>query len=97
MYEVRKTIEFEDWFMTLRDMRARAKILVRIKRIELGNLGDTKSVGAGVLEARIPYGPGYRLYFTKRSNTIILLLIGGDKSTQGRDIAQAKRINNEYE
>lgn len=81
----------------LKDVNARARINVRIKRASLtGNLGDAKSVGEGVYEMRIDYGPGYRLYYAKRGNEIVLLLIGGNKASQQRDIAKAKKLNAEY-
>jgi putative addiction module killer protein len=76
----------------LKDYNAKARINIRIRRIEEGNLGDVKSVGSGVSEIRIDYGPGYRLYLTKRGQTIILLLCGGDKTTQEKDIQQAKEM-----
>jgi putative addiction module killer protein len=96
MYEVYKTDEFEKWFKDLRDTNARARISIRIDRIKLGNLGDTKGIGDGVMELRIDCGPGYRLYCTKRGSTIILLLIGGNKSTQAKDVEKAKKLNKEY-
>lgn len=98
MLEIRRTDEFAKWLKKLRDATARARINLRVRRIELtGNLGDYKPVGEGVSEIRIDYGPGYRVYFGRRGNEIILLLIGGDKSTQQRDIAKAKQLNKEYE
>ena len=81
---------FRKWLSTLRDVRARAKIRIRLNRIRLGNFGDAKSVGDGVSELRIPYGPGYRVYFALTSDTDVLLLCGGDKSTQKRDVRKAK-------
>lgn len=80
---------FKEWFESLRDVNGRAKIRVRLDRARLGNLGDHKPVNDGVWELRIDHGPGYRVYFAKESNKLILLLIGGDKDTQRRDIAQA--------
>lgn len=88
MNEVRKTAEFLAWFAQLRDIRARARIQVRIDRMELGLLGDAKYF-SGIGELRIDYGPGYRVYFVKRGNTLIVLLCGGDKSTQDKDIKRA--------
>jgi putative addiction module killer protein len=80
---------FAGWFAGLRDREARARITVRIRRLSLGNPGDVKAVGSGVSEMRIDYGPGYRLYFVRRGDTIVVLLCGGDKRTQDRDIARA--------
>lgn len=98
MLEIKRTDEFAKWLKKLRDAKAKARINLRIRRIELtGNLGDYKPVGEGVSEIRIDYGPGYRVYFGRRGNELILLLIGGDKSTQQRDIAKAKQLNREYE
>lgn len=90
--ETQQTSAFKDWFNTLRDVKAQSKIAGRIARFELGLMGDVKSVGDGVSEARIDFGPGYRLYFTRRGTQLILLLIGGDKSSQQRDIAKAKEM-----
>lgn len=87
-----QTEDYARWFGKLRDQRARARIDVRIRRLSLGNPGDVKPVGEGVSELRIDYGPGYRVYFTARGPEIVLLLIGGDKSGQARDIAQAKAL-----
>lgn len=81
---------FREWLRGLRDVRARAKIRVRLNRIRLGNFGMAKPVGGGVLELVIPYGPGYRVYFARAGRTVVLLLCGGDKSTQPRDISMAK-------
>lgn len=82
---------FERWLDALRDVRARARIKKRLDRIGLGNLGDFKPVGEGVMELRIDYGPGYRVYFARSGATIVLLLCGGDKSTQEQDILRAKQ------
>ncbi len=87
---------FSDWLASLRDTKARAKIRVRLDRVGLGNLGDCHGVGDGVQELRIDYGPGYRVYFGQVGSTIVLLLCGGDKSTQTKDIEQAKRYWSEY-
>ena len=95
MLTVTRTDEFSTWLKGLRDIRARAKILARIDRLELGNPGDVKSVGEGVSEMRITYGPGYRVYFVSMGSTIVVLLCGGDKSSQGRDIALAKQMAKE--
>jgi len=97
MLEVQRTDEFADWLRRLRDINARARINLRIDRIiATGNLGDSKLVGGGVQELRIDFGPGYRLYFTKHGEKVLLLLIGGDKSTQQRDIRQAQQLAREY-
>ena len=89
---INKTPEFQKWMQKLKDFRAKVHILSRLTQVEGGNLGDFKSVGNGVLEMRINYGPGYRLYFAKDRESIILLLIGGEKSTQNQDIIKAKNI-----
>jgi putative addiction module killer protein len=93
--DILKTDEYHKWFTKLKDQVAKAKINIRLKRIILGNNGDIKSVGNGVFEIRINYGPGYRVYFNQKEDQIILLLIGGDKSTQERDIKKAKLILSE--
>jgi putative addiction module killer protein len=92
MIEIRKTETFARWIDKLSDIRARARILVRIERLSMGNAGDMKSVGRGVWELRIDYGPGYRVYYTKMGQTVIILLAGGNKSTQAKDIKAALRI-----
>jgi putative addiction module killer protein len=91
MIEVRQTAMFRAWVKELRDLRARA----RIDRLAEGNPGDVKSVGDGVSELRIDYGPGYRLYFTRKGALLVILLCGGDKSSQDRDIRQAKALAKE--
>lgn len=88
MIEVIKTAEFSDWFKSLKDIRAKARVQIRIDRVELGNFGDAKFFD-GIGELRIDYGPGYRVYFVKRGNTVVILLCGGDKSSQNKDIKQA--------
>lgn len=95
MFEVRETPTYRAWFERLRDLRARGRITARVVRVSLGNLGDAKSVGDGVSELRIDYGPGYRVYFTQRGRRVVLLLCGGDKSTQKRDVARAKTLAKE--
>lgn len=95
MIEVRQTAVFASWLEQLRDTNARARILVRIRRLELGNPGGAKAVGEAVSELRTPYGPGYRVYFTHQGQEIIILLCGGDKSSQSRDIAAAKQMAKE--
>ena len=82
-------IPFSEWFFSLRDFKAQAKITARLDRIERGNLGDYSSVGEGVCEIRIDYGPGYRVYFGQIGSIIVILLCGGDKSTQNKDIRKA--------
>ena len=95
MFEVRQTAVFEAWIDGLKDMRAVARIEVRLRRLSLGHLGDAKSLGDGVSEMRIDYGPGYRLYFTRRGDKIVILLCGGDKKRQSDDIARAKQLAKE--
>jgi putative addiction module killer protein len=89
---VRQTEEFSGWLHRLRDANAVARIVGRIRRMEVGNSGDTRSVGQGILEMRIDYGPGYRIYYMHREAQIVLLLCGGDKRTQQRDIKRARRL-----
>ena len=92
MVEVRKTDIFARWLDTLKDRQAKARILVRIDRMERGNFGDTKPVDHGINEMRIFYGQGYRVYFVHRGQDIVILLSGGDKSTQQQDIIKARKI-----
>jgi putative addiction module killer protein len=92
MYEVHKTDEFDQWLIALRDQRALAKIVSRIERLAVGNAGDVKAVGDGISELRIDYGPGYRIYYKQTGRKIVLILCGGDKSSQERDIKHAKAI-----
>ena len=92
MIEIRKTDIFVDWLDGLKDIRARARVLVRIERLAAGNPGDVKPVSEGISELRIDYGPGYRVYFKKRGRELIILLAGGDKRTQTRDIKTALRL-----
>jgi putative addiction module killer protein len=87
--DIRKTAEFAHWLDSLHDIQARARILVRIERLAAGLAGDVKAVGSGVSELRIQYGPGYRVYFRRAGRELIVLLAGGDKSTQTRDIRLA--------
>lgn len=96
MIELRQTEIFRKWRTKLKDERARVLIASRLDRLAFGNAGDVKPVGQGVSELRIDHGPGYRVYFQKRGNTIILLLCGGDKRTQDRDIKMAKRLAAEW-
>lgn len=95
MIEIRQTDEYARWFAALRDRQARARIDARIRRLSLGNLGDVKPVGEGVSELRIDYGPGYRVYFVQRGQALVVLLAGGDKRTQGRDIKLARALAHE--
>jgi putative addiction module killer protein len=95
MVEVRQTNVFADWFAGLRDREARARVTVRIRRLSLGNPGDVKPVGGGVSEMRIDYGPGYRVYFIRRGDTVVVLLCGGDKRSQDRDITRALELAQE--
>jgi putative addiction module killer protein len=92
MIELIKTDVFDRWLRGLRDIRARARVEARIRRLSLGNPGDVKPVGEGVSEMRIPYGPGYRVYYIAKGPVIVVLLCGGDKASQSRDIDQAKAI-----
>jgi putative addiction module killer protein len=94
--EVRQTEVFADWLRRLRDDKARFRILVRIRRLALSNLGDVQPVVEGVSELRIDYGPGYRVYLRKQGELLILLLVGGSKKTQAADIAKAKRLAKEW-
>lgn len=90
--QIRRTEEFAAWLRNLRDRQGRAKILARIDRLEEGNPGKTRSVGSGVVEMKIDFGPGYRVYFIQRGEVVIVLLCGGDKSTQHNDIQRAKAL-----
>lgn len=92
MIEVRQTEVFAQWLASLRDSRARMRINVRIRRLSLGNAGDVKPVGEGISEMRIDYGPGYRVYFVQHGSALIVLLAGGDKRSQDRDIAMARAL-----
>jgi putative addiction module killer protein len=92
MVEIRQTDEYRRWFEGLRDRQARARINVRIRRLSLGNPGDARPVGEGVSELRIDYGPGYRVYFVQHGQMLVVLLAGGDKKTQARDIKTALHL-----
>lgn len=96
MITIRTTDKFDTWLEGLKDARAVARITDRILRATAGNLGDVKPVGEGVSEMRITHGPGYRVYFVRSGNVVIVLLCGGDKSTQRKDIAEAKRLAKEW-
>ncbi len=91
MIEVRQTVEYSEWFAGLRDRVAKTRIDIRVRRLSLGNPGDVKPVGDGVSELRVDHGPGYRIYFVQQGTVVIVLLAGGDKSTQDRDIKAAKK------
>lgn len=95
MIEIRETDAYARWFAGLRDERARAKIVLRIRRLSLGNAGDVAPVGEGVSEMRVHYGPGYRVYFVQRGDTLAILLGGGDKASQDRDIRKAIELAKE--
>jgi len=92
MIEIRKTDVFAQWLDALHDIQARARVQARIERLAAGNPGDVEPVGEGVCELRINYGPGYRVYFKQRGRELIILLAGGDKSTQAKDIKTALRL-----
>lgn len=96
MFRIEQTAEFADWLDDLKDRIAAKKVAQRIVRLQSGLFGDVKPVGQGVSELRIDYGPGYRVYFQQRGPVLILLLVGGDKSTQRRDIARAMILAEEY-
>nr|VFK44942.1 MAG: putative addiction module killer protein [Candidatus Kentron sp. SD]VFK49623.1 MAG: putative addiction module killer protein [Candidatus Kentron sp. SD] len=97
MVEIRKTEIFTKWFNGLKDRRAKARIQARIDRVEMGNFGDVAPVGEGVSELRIFYGSGYRVYFIRRGSVVVILLSGGDKSSQVSDIVRAKKIARQIE
>jgi putative addiction module killer protein len=90
--EIVRSTKFDEWLASLNDARGRARVLVRIDRLALGNPGDVRPVGGGICEMRIDFGPGYRVYFMQRGQVLIVLLAGGDKSTQARDIAKAQAV-----
>jgi putative addiction module killer protein len=96
MFTIKRTDIFIDWLKNLKDRRAVARIAVRIDRFESGNPGHVRDVGEGVSEMKIDYGPGYRVYYIRRDKVVYLLLCGGDKRTQSKDIAEAKRIAKEW-
>ena len=95
-YELHKSVAFDRWLARLRDRRAVARILVRIDRLARGNPGDVRALGSGVSELRIDHGPGYRVYYLQHGNVTVLLLCGGDKSTQAQDIERAHRLADEW-
>lgn len=92
MIEIRQTDAYAQWLEKLRDRHAKARIAIRIRRLSLGNPGDVRPVGGGVSELRIPYGPGYRVYFLKQGVALVVLLAGGDKSGQADDITKARNL-----
>jgi len=97
VYQIQRTESFDKWLVNLRDVRAKARILTRLDSVRLGNLGDVRSVGGTVSEMRIDVGAGYRVYFTRRHRIVVVLLCGGDKSSQIKDIARAKLMAQEFE
>ena len=97
MFIVRQTQEFQDWLDALKDIKAQLRIAARLRQAEAGNLGDWKPVGDEVSEMRVAFGPGYRLYFTRRQNILSVMLAGGDKSTQSRDIKRAQKFLKQLE
>jgi putative addiction module killer protein len=96
VFEVLQSADFRDWFSRLKNIEARARIDARLRRLSLGNAGDAKSVGGGISELRIDYGPGYRVYFTRRGPVLVVVLCGGDKRTQNADIKQARKIASQW-
>jgi putative addiction module killer protein len=97
MFEIRQTEAFGAWMRHLRDTQGRAVIARRIERMAAGNFGDHKSVGDGVSELRVPFGPGYRVYYTLQGKELVVLLCGGDKGSQRRDIARARELAGQLE
>jgi putative addiction module killer protein len=93
--EVRETETFSEWLHKLRDVQVKARIAARVRRLAFGNAGDVRPVGEGISELRIQFGPGYRVYYVQRGAVLILLLCGGDKRTQDRDIETAKQLAKE--
>ena len=96
MYQVKTTPNFHQWLKKLKDLKGKIAIARRIERMQNGNFGDVKSLGNSLYELRVSTGPGYRVYFSKRVKRVIILLVGGDKSTQSRDIEKAQRLLKEY-
>ena len=97
MFTLRLTAEFDSWLDDLQDKKAQVRVAARLRQAEAGNLGDWKAVGGAICEMRLNIGPGYRLYFTRKGSILIIMLAGGDKSTQARDIKRAQRILKELE
>jgi putative addiction module killer protein len=94
--EIRQTPEYDKWFASLRDRTARVRVDIRIRRLSLGNRGNVEPVGEGVSELKVDHGPGYRVYFVQLGSQYVLLLVGGNKSTQARDIKRAKELARKY-
>ena len=92
MIEVRQTAEFAGWLRRLKDAQAAARVIAHVRRMELGNPGDVRSVGKGVMEMRIAYGPGYRIYYVQHGAAIVILLCAGDKRTQRQDVRRAQEL-----
>lgn len=97
VFELVKSATFDAWFRSLRDLRAKARIAARLDRVAEGNFGDVKSIGSGISELRIDYGPGYRVYFTRRGAVLVVVLAGGDKRTQKTDIRLVQHIAAQWE
>lgn len=97
MYQLRQTDAFAKWLKNLRDRRTKARILAKLESLRLGNFGDTKTVGGGIRELRIHTGPGYRVYYVQKEKFVLILLCGGDKSSQARDIERANHILKELD
>ena len=96
-YELHSTNEFKKWFSNLKDVTSRRKLLARLDRIENGNFGDSKQIGSDLFELRFFFGAGFRIYYTVKNETVVLLLVGGDKASQQKDIARAEKILQEME
>lgn len=92
MFAIEQTGTYRRWFKKLRDKQARARIRARVRRLEVGHLGDARPVGGGVMEMRVNYGPGYRVYYCRRGQSVVVLLAGGDKGSQARDIKRAIKL-----
>ncbi|WP_245394948.1 type II toxin-antitoxin system RelE/ParE family toxin [methanotrophic endosymbiont of Bathymodiolus puteoserpentis (Logatchev)] len=92
IYEIKKTIHFDNWLAGLKDAKTKARVLLRVRQVSQGNFGDHKSLGAGLFEMRFFFGSGYRIYYTVKNKQVVILLTGGDKSSQEKDIKKAKSI-----
>ncbi len=95
-YDLKKTSDFERWFKGIKDIQTKARIVLRIKQVSMGNFGDHKSLGSGLSELRLFFGSGYRIYYTVKKGQVVILLAGGDKSSQAKDIKKARHILNEW-